>query len=185
MNTIDHSASTGTLEPEKIEQVARAPRPDSFAMEVFYDGECPMCAWEINWLKRKDRSHRVNFIDIAADTFNPAEYGRTQHQFMAEMHGRLADGTWTVGVETFRHLYGLLGLGWLLSWTRWPGLRTVADIGYRIFAANRIRVGGSAIAKRLFRSGHAGRSCRLDSCGTDNSDSNADAGGKSATSERS
>ncbi|MCA9152358.1 MAG: DUF393 domain-containing protein, partial [Planctomycetales bacterium] len=38
------------------------------SVEVFYDGDCPLCKREIGFLQRRDRQGRIRFTDIA----NPA-----------------------------------------------------------------------------------------------------------------
>jgi len=108
-------------------------------VEVFFDGECPLCRKEIALLRRWDRRGRIRFVDIAAPDFHPADYGIDHEQLMAEMHGRLPDGTWIRGVEVFRRLYSAVGLSWLVAVTRWPGIAQTLDWGYRVFARNRLR----------------------------------------------
>jgi predicted DCC family thiol-disulfide oxidoreductase YuxK len=54
-------------------------------------------------------------------------------------HGVLPAGTVIESVEVFRRAYAAVGLGWLMAPTRWPGLRRLADLAYRIFARNRLR----------------------------------------------
>lgn len=63
---------------------------------------------------------------------------------MARIHGVLPGGELVEGVEVFRRAYAAVGLGWLLAPTRWPGLRRLADAGYRLFARNRLRLTGRA-----------------------------------------
>jgi predicted DCC family thiol-disulfide oxidoreductase YuxK len=65
---------------------------------------------------------------------------------MARIHGVLPDGTAIEGVEVFRRAYAAVGLGWLMAPTRWPGLRRLADLAYRIFARNRLRWTGRVSA---------------------------------------
>ena len=110
---------------------------------VLYDGECPLCAREVTMLRRLDRGRcRIGFDDIAAPGFDPARYQRSHAELMARIHGALPDGTLVEGVEVFRRAYAAVGLGWALAWTRWPGLRVLADAGYRWFARNRFRLTG-------------------------------------------
>lgn len=111
-------------------------------LQVFFDGACPLCSREMAALRRRDRHQRLEFIDIAAPGFDAAAWGREPSQFMAAMHARLPDGTWALGVEAFRHIYGLLGFRWLVALTRLPGLRQLLDVAYRIFARNRVRLTG-------------------------------------------
>ena len=61
---------------------------------------------------------------------------------MDRIHGRLPDGTLVKGVEVFRHLYTAVGFGVLVAPTRLPGIAQLLDLGYRLFAKNRLRLTG-------------------------------------------
>ena len=115
---------------------------ESWQVEVFYDGECPLCLREIKLLRWMDRREKIRFTDIASSSFTPADHGKTMKQFMDEIHGRLPDGTWIVGVEVFRRLYAAIGLGAIVLLTRLPGISHTLELGYRIFAKNRLRFTG-------------------------------------------
>ncbi|QDV41173.1 hypothetical protein Enr13x_10110 [Stieleria neptunia] len=108
-------------------------------VEVFYDGECPLCLREIKLLRWLDRKQRIRFTDISDPSFCPADLGKTMQEFMDEIQGRLPDGTWILGVEVFRRLYSAVGLRPLVALTRLPGLSQGLDLGYRFFAKNRLR----------------------------------------------
>lgn len=114
----------------------------TFDVEVFFDGGCPLCRREIAMLRRLDRKRRICFTDIAAPEFNAGALGQTQDDLMREIKGRLPDGTWISGVEVFRRLYGAVGFHWLVPITRLPGIRHLLDIGYRVFARNRLKLTG-------------------------------------------
>lgn len=116
--------------------------PDGKWVEVFYDGECPLCMREIRMLQRRDKRARIQFTDIAAPAFRAQAYGRTQADLMARIHGRLPDGTWIEGVEVFRRLYGAIGFGPLVAITRLPGLSHLLRLAYHLFARNRLRLTG-------------------------------------------
>ena len=111
-------------------------------VEVFYDGECPLCLREVNLLRWLDGKHRIQFTDIADSSFDPADFGLSMQDFMDEIQGRLGDGTWIVGVEVFRQLYAAVGFGLVVWITRLPIISQGLDIGYRIFAKNRLRLTG-------------------------------------------
>ena len=113
-----------------------------YAVEVFYDGDCPLCLREIKLLRWLDRKGRIRFTDIASSDFSAAEYGKTPDEFMEEIHGRLPDGRWIVGVEVFRQLYAAVGLGMLVWPTRLPIISPTLDFGYRVFAKHRLRLTG-------------------------------------------
>jgi len=78
-------------------------------------------------------------VDISSPAFDPTPYGRSYETLMARIHGVLPDGRLVEGVEVFRRAYAAVGRGWWLGWTRLPGLRMLADAGYRWFARNRLR----------------------------------------------
>lgn len=110
---------------------------------ILVDGECPLCAREAAMLRRLDGERgRLEIIDIAADGFDPARFEISLDTLMARIHGVLPDGTVIEGVEVFRRAYAAVGRGWLLGWTRLPGLRALSDLGYRWFARNRLRLTG-------------------------------------------
>ena len=66
---------------------------NSCDIEVFFDGGCPLCLREINFLKRRDRHGKIQFTDIDAPDFRPEDYGKTYDELMAKIYGRLPDGT--------------------------------------------------------------------------------------------
>lgn len=111
-------------------------------IEVFFDGDCPLCSKEIKFLKKLDKQNKIVFTDIADKNFEASNYGLTFDDFMAEIRGRLPDGTMISGVEVFRRLYGAVGLDWAVAITRWPVVSSVLDIGYKWFAKNRLRFTG-------------------------------------------
>ena len=114
----------------------------NWQVEVFYDGECPLCLREIKMLRWMDRRKNIRFTDIADSAFRPSDYGKTMQEFMDEIQGRLPDGSWIIGVEVFRRLYRAVGLGPLVALTRLPGVSYGLDLGYRVFAKNRLRLTG-------------------------------------------
>lgn len=119
-----------------------SPKDASFEdheIEVFYDSECPLCKKEIRLLRWLDRKrNKVLFTDIAAKDFRADDYQKTLEDFMNEIHGRLPDGNWIIGVEVFRRLYSAVGFGLLIWPTRLPGISHMLDAAYRVFARNRL-----------------------------------------------
>lgn len=116
-------------------------------VEVFYDGDCPLCLREIRLLQWMDRKNRIRFTDIAAPDFRPENFGKTMNELMDEIQGRLPDGSWIIGVEVFRRLYSAVGLGFLVALTRIPGITHLLDFGYKLFAKNRLRLTGRCDAR--------------------------------------
>ena len=109
--------------------------------KLLYDGQCPMCRREADWLRRRSRDNRLAFEDISAPEFDAGRYGLTSAQVLGVMHGVFPDGRIVTKVEAFRQAYQLVGLGWLLAPTRWPGLKQLSNWGYERFARNRVAIG--------------------------------------------
>jgi predicted DCC family thiol-disulfide oxidoreductase YuxK len=122
-------------------------------LKLLYDGECPFCRREVEWLKRRDRDGHLAMEDIAAPGFTSAQYGLTREEVMGVLHGVLPDGRVVRRVEAIRQAYRAVGLGWLVAPTRLPVIRWVLDCLYGAFARNRVRLG------RLF-----GRRCESGVC---------------------
>ncbi|MBK8172465.1 MAG: DUF393 domain-containing protein [Sandaracinaceae bacterium] len=115
---------------------------DSYDIEVFFDGACPLCSKEIEFLRKRDQDYRIVFTDIAAPWFDPKAIGRTQSELMERIQARLPDGTWIEGVEVFRRLYGIVGFRGLVSLTRNRPVAAILDFAYERFAKNRLRLTG-------------------------------------------
>ena len=116
-------------------------------IEVFFDGGCPLCLREIRFLKRLDRHGRIQFTDIDAPDFSSESCGKTYDELMAKIYGLLPDGSWITGVEVFRRLYTAVGFGPLVVLTRLPVISQIMDLGYYLFAKNRLRLTGRCTAQ--------------------------------------
>ena len=121
---------------------------DTYTVEVFYDGDCPLCLKEIQLLRWMDRRQKIRFTDIAAADFDPSSVGLTFQELMDRIHGRLADGQMIEGVEVFRQLYSAVGLGFIVALTRIPGVSHALDWAYRIFARHRLSLTGRCADER-------------------------------------
>ncbi len=113
----------------------------SWQLKLLYDGACPFCRREVNWLARRDRSGQVALEDITDPQFDASAYGLSQAGVEGVIHAQLSDGRLVTGMEVFRRLYAAVGLGWLMAPTGWPVLRPVFDWGYHLFARHRVRLG--------------------------------------------
>ena len=105
-------------------------------IEVFYDGDCPICRFEVRLYRRMDRARRIAWIDIErlADADLPPD--RTRESLLKRFHVRDAAGGWHMGVDAFARIWR--ELPWLrrLAWVfRTPVLRQAAQALYRLFLA--------------------------------------------------
>mgnify|MGYP006429366393 CR=1 FL=1 len=116
----------------------------NWQIKLLYDGECPLCVREVNFLQKRDAGRGlVKFVDIAADDYNPRDNGGVEFETaMGRIHGVLPDGTVVKNVEVFRRVYETLGMGWVYSITKLPILGRIADVIYGIWADYRLALTG-------------------------------------------
>lgn len=116
----------------------------SWQIKLLYDGECPLCVREVNFLKKRDAGRgRVAFVDISADTYTPEDHGGVDFETaMGRIHAVLPDGTVIKNVEVFRRVYTILGMGWIYAATQWPIIAPVVNTLYALWADWRLALTG-------------------------------------------
>jgi len=114
---------------------------NAYPLEIFYDGSCIICSTEMEVYRRRNPQQRLIFIDISTSEFSAEKYGRTQQQFMAELHVRDSNGCYFTGVDAFLALWGTFPAGSLYrlfgALISLPGIHMVARAGYLLFARYR------------------------------------------------
>jgi predicted DCC family thiol-disulfide oxidoreductase YuxK len=113
-------------------------------IKLLYDGQCPLCVREVNFLQKRDAGRGlVAFVDIADDSYDPAAHGDISFEAaMGRIHAILPDGTIVKNVEVFRRVYEVLGMGWVYAITKLPVIGTLADALYGIWAEWRLFLTG-------------------------------------------
>ncbi|MBD1889745.1 DUF393 domain-containing protein [Coleofasciculus sp. FACHB-SPT9] len=138
-------SSSKTQFPESLE-VSTPPQSSSpsWQIELLYDGECPLCVREVNFLRRRDAGRGlVAFVDIAGDRYTPEAHGGVDFETaMGRIHAVLPDGTVVKNVEVFRRVYEILGMGWIYAVTKLPIIGSIVDLLYEIWADWRLAVTG-------------------------------------------
>ena len=113
-------------------------------LTLYYDGQCPLCVAEVQFLESRNAQGLLAFVDITQTDFASSGHNISCEAAMAQIHGRTADGQVLVGVPVFANAYRLAKLpflAWLLS-RRW--LMPVLQPAYMLFAKHR-----HAISKRI------------------------------------
>jgi predicted DCC family thiol-disulfide oxidoreductase YuxK len=112
------------------------PTSPSWKIKLLYDGECPLCLREVNFLKKRDAGQGlVAFIDIADDNYKPQENGSIDYEMaMGRIHAVLPDGSIIKNVEVFRRVYETLGMGWVYAATKLPLIGFIVDLIYNVWA---------------------------------------------------
>ena len=108
----------------------------NWEIKLLYDGECPLCVREVNFLRKQDAGQGlVEFVDIAELDYNPQEHGGIDYETaMGRIHAVLSDGTIVKNVEVFRRVYQILGIGWIYAATKLPVIGAIANALYEIWA---------------------------------------------------
>ncbi len=134
----------------------------TWQLELLYDGECPLCVREVNFLQRKDAERGlVSFVDIAEDSYNPQEHGGIDFETaMGVIHAILPDGTVVKNVEVFRRTYQILGMGWIYAITQVPAIEYLANLLYSIWANLRLVLTGRPSLETILMT----RQQRIDGC---------------------
>jgi len=143
--------------------------PPSWKIKLLYDGDCPLCLREVNFLQKRDAGRGlVAFVDIANDDYSPQENAGIDYETaMGRIHGILPNGTVIQNIAVFRQVYEVLGLGWVYAVTKLPVIGAIANKIYGIWADLRLRMTGrpdleTLVKEREKRLESNGR-CRLNS----------------------
>ena len=135
----------------------------TWQIKLLYDGECPLCLREVNFLQRRDNGRgRVAFVDIAGENYDPADNAGIDFETaMGRIHAILPDGTIVQNVEVFRRVYEILDMGWVYAVTKLPVLGWLADKLYDLWADQRLRMTGRPSLQSILEER---ASCERDRC---------------------
>lgn len=112
-------------------------------IEVFYDGQCPVCIWEVRLYARMDKAGRVRWTDIGGLALDDLPVGKTHDELLGRFHVRdlktpaaddLTSQSWHMGVDAFARIWRVLpGLHYFAGLFSVPGIRQLTMLAYRLF----------------------------------------------------
>ena len=112
-------------------------------IDLLYDSDCPICALEVEFLKKRDIHNKIRFTDLSSPDYNAADHGNVLFvDGMRKLRAVMPDKTVITGVEVFRQTYNAIGLGWVFQFTNIPIIGKAADVLYDVWAENRLRITG-------------------------------------------
>lgn len=116
----------------------------SWDVRVLFDGDCPLCMREVNFLRARDAGRgKIHLVDIAAKDYSPRENRDVDFETaMATIHGITPRGDVITGIEVFERAYAAVGLGWVYGWAKYPALLRAANGVYDFWAARRLQLTG-------------------------------------------
>ena len=107
-------------------------------LTIFFDGECPLCKREVDFLKSKNQKRSLKLIDINCSDFDLYfNYGITYKQAMERIHALKSDGSIITDIEVFQEAYKLIGFGWIYAPTKLPIIDKLIEFIYRLWAKYR------------------------------------------------
>ena len=108
-----------------------------------YDGLCPLCKRETDFLKKKDKSRAIKFVDISSEDYDPKNYKNISFEkAMSNLHGILSNGDIIKGLDVLAYSYQLIGLGWVYFPIKIPVISNLLKIIYRVWAKYRLQITG-------------------------------------------
>ena len=111
-------------------------------LKLLFDGECPLCVKEVNFLKSRNEKGLIAFVDLADPLYSAEENSGISYETgMATIHG-VYKGNVLTGVEVFEKAYSAVGLGWVYSFTKIPAFLTAANKVYDVWAKYRLEITG-------------------------------------------
>ena len=106
-------------------------------LTLFYDGACPLCQAEIQFLSRRNQAGLLDFVDINSERFDAEKIGISCEQALAAMYGQYANGVLIQGVDVFPEAYRRANLPFLAWVFSRKTLEPILQMSYRFFARNR------------------------------------------------
>jgi predicted DCC family thiol-disulfide oxidoreductase YuxK len=84
---------------------------------VFFDGQCGVCAKEINYYQKKDKNSYFEWVDVNSDKDKLETYGISYNESLKILHVIDREGRIVTGIEAF-----------LLIWKEFKYWKTFAKI---------------------------------------------------------
>ena len=115
-----------------------------------FDGCCPLCLRETNFLKSKDELNKIDFVDINNVNYNPILFKNISYaEAMSNLHGILENGNIIKGLDVLAYSYELIGLGWVYYPLKIEFLAPVLRLFYKYWAKYRLKITGRSNIEKL------------------------------------
>ena len=110
-------------------------------LTIFFDGGCPLCKREVDFLQSKNQKGYLSFIDINSSDFSlDFKYGISYKQAMERIHAFKSDGSVIKDIKVFQEAYSLIGMGWIYAPTKLPILDKFIEFIYGLWAKYRLKL---------------------------------------------
>ena len=104
------------------------------AIKVFYDGQCPLCSYEIDFYKRQEGSSTIDWVDVTKADPEELPLGLTQEIALARFHVVTRKGELISGGKAFSSLWlSLPKFKWVGRLFKFSINAHLLEAAYRIF----------------------------------------------------
>lgn len=114
-------------------------------LTLLYDGECRLCLQSVEIIRRMKTDADIRMLPLQEAAAEELPAGVGSEQLLAELHVLDGEGRLHRGAEALvRIIQTVPAWRWLAVLYRVPGLKRLADWGYRFIAKHRYRLFGKA-----------------------------------------
>ena len=118
-------------------------------LTFLFDGGCPLCLREKNFLKRRDSLNQISFVDINSEDYEQNLFNISYSEAMSNLHGIMENGEIIRGLDVLAYSYELVGLGWVYYPLKIKFLSPLLRMGYRYWAKYRLQITGRSNIEKL------------------------------------
>ena len=119
-------------------------------LTFLFDGACPLCLRETNFLKKRDISNQIAFIDINSNDYDQNLFNDISYsEAMSNLHGIMENGETIRGLDVLAYSYELVGLGWVYHPLKIKFLSPILRLVYRYWAKYRLQITGRSDIEKL------------------------------------
>ncbi len=119
-------------------------------LTFLFDGGCPLCLRETNFLKKRDISNQIAFVDINSKDYSQSSFNNiTYSEAMSNLHGIMENGETIKGLDVLAYSYELIGLGWVYYPLKIKFLSPILRMLYRYWAKYRLQITGRSNIEKL------------------------------------
>ena len=119
-------------------------------LTFLFDGGCPLCSRETNFLKKRDTLNQILFVDINSKDYDQNLFnGISYSEAMANLHGIIENGEIIRGLDVLAYSYELIGLGWVYFPLKIKFLSPLLRLAYRYWAKYRLQITGRSNIEKL------------------------------------
>ena len=116
-------------------------------LTIFYDSQCPLCATEMQHLKKFDKDHQISLVDLHQNEFQSLYPEINFNHAMKILHGDY-QGKKLLGLEVTHRAWTIVGKGFWVAPLNWPIIKTVSHWCYLLLARYRHQI--SACMAKVF-----------------------------------